>query len=58
MVSSKTRTLVKVSEVKAKTNWNKHQMEKARKLGWVECIRKNGEIFYILESIKNPYANN
>lgn len=56
MVGSRKKTLIKVSEVKKITGWNKYQMEKARKLGWVEHFRKNGGIFYIYESITNPYA--
>lgn len=52
---AKNQTIVKAKEIKQRTGWSKEDMRKARKLGWVQMIRNESGIFYILESLNQNF---
>lgn len=51
----KQQTIVKAKEIIERTGWTKEEMRKARKLGWVQMIRNETGIYYILESLNQNF---
>ncbi len=48
-------TWVKVSTIKSLTGWNKDQLYYARKTGKVKMKKRDGGIFYLLESLHETH---